>query len=160
MIEMKTLQKNLLLLGCLILAAMSFNSCEFNHIPDPEHPTFVSYTISATNDGFNGPDQLLADIHAWIKDNQLVYDIEVGYSTGEKSEFTKPDNEAIIKYEQFVSKFRAYLSDQKAKLAAGKYGNITHPISATFNVFAKRFQGQEGTLKYEQIDFHYPDISN
>lgn len=157
---MKTLQNNLLLLGCLILAAMSFNSCEFNHIPDPEHPIFVSYTISAGNLSFNGPDQLLADIRAWIKENQEVYDIEVSYSTGEKSEFTKPDNEAIVKYEKFASKFIAYLSDQKAKLAAGKYGNINHPISATFYMSAVRTQGKEGTLKYEQIDFHYPDISN
>lgn len=157
---MKTLQRKLLFLGCLILAVMSFDSCEFNNIPDPEHPTYVSYTISAGSLSFTGPDQVLADIRSWIKENQLVYDVEVNYSTGEKSEFTKPDNEAIIKYEKFVPKFKAYLSELKTKLDAGKYGNIEHPITAIFYVSAVRTQGQDGTLKYDQIDFHYPDISN
>lgn len=160
MTEMKILQKNLLFLGCLILVIMSFDSCEFNNITDPEHPSFVSYTITAGNLNFTGPDQLLADIRSWIKENQIVYDVEVNYSTGEKSEFTKPDNEAIVKYEQFAPKFTAYLSELKTKLAAGKYGNIEHPVSATFYVSAVRSQGQEGTLKYDQISFHYPDISN
>lgn len=157
---MKTLQKKLFFLGCLILAVMPFNSCELTDIPEPDYPTCVSYTISAGNISFNGPDQVLVDIRSWIKENQDVYDVEVSYSTGEKSEFTKPDNEAIIKYEKFVTKFKAYLTELKAKLAEGKYGNIEHPITARFFVSAVRTQGQEGTLKYEEFDFHYPDINN
>lgn len=157
---MKTLERNLLFLGCLILAVLSFNSCEFNHIPDPEHPTYVSYTISAGSLSYNGPDQVLADIKSWIRDNQDVYDVEVHYSTGEKSEFTKHDNEAIIRYEKFVTKFKAYLDELKSNLSAGKYGKIDHAISATFFVSAVRAQGQEGTLKYDQIEFHFPEVGN
>jgi hypothetical protein len=84
----------------------------------------------------------------------------VHYSTGEKSEFTKPDNEAIIRYEKFVTKFKAYLDELKSNLSAGKYGKIDHAISATFFVSAVRAQGQEGTLKYDQIEFHFPEVGN
>lgn len=146
------------LLVCLIMAMAPLSSCEFDTSPEPEHPTYVTYTITAGNISFSGPEQLLADIQQWIKSNQIVYDTEVHYSSGAASEFKNSDNEAISKYNGFVSKFTAYLKDVLTKLDSGAYGKNVK-VTATFFVSASRLQGQDGKLKYEHLEFVYPIYS-
>lgn len=135
---MKSSLKNFLLIACLMLGAPLFNSCEWDTSPEPEHPSYITYTISAAIIDFVGPDQLQTDIKTWIKENQDVYDKEVYYSTGEASEFSKTDAEAVKKYEAFVPKFKAFIDECKARLAANKYGELTTPVKARFSVFASR----------------------
>lgn len=156
---MKLPFKSVLALACLILAGSVFSSCnweKFDTSPEPEHPLYVTYTISAGNLEFNGPDQLLHDIQGWIKENQEVYDKKVNYTTGELSEFSKTDTEAVKKYEEFTPKFRAYLKEMTQKLDAKAYGDDITSVSALFYVAASRTQGESGNLKYEQIKYSYP----
>lgn len=156
---MKTFYKILLLCFGMMLLPVTFSSCEWDFSEDPEHPLYVSYSITASNLQFNGPAMLLTDIKNWIKENQALYDVQVNYTTGEASEFTKTDADAILKYEEFVPKFKAYLNEVSKDLAAGKYPDMNPPVTATFSVYAARVQGQDGNLKYDQIDFVYPDSS-
>ena len=156
---MKTFHKILLLCVGMILLPAAFISCEWAHTEDPDHPLYVSYSITASNLQFNGPALLLTDIKSWIKENQVLYDVQVNYTTGEASEFAKTDADAIQKYEEFVPKFKAYLKEVSKDLAAGKYPDMNPPVTATFSVYAARIQGQDGNLKYDQIDFVYPDSS-
>ena len=153
---MRQFVKTSLLIFSMMIVSAVFTSCEWDTSQDPEHPLYVSYTISASAAEFVGPQLLLQDINAWIKENQLVYDKAVNYSTGEASEFTKTDAQAVSEYEIFLPKFRAYLDEIKTQIAAGKYGEITDPVTAIFAVYAKRTQGKEGNLKYDQIKFSYP----
>ena len=153
---MRQFVKTSLLLFSMMIASAVFTSCEWDTSQDPPHPLYVSYTITASTAEFVGPQLLLQDINAWIKENQLVYDKAVNYTTGEASEFAKTDAQAVSEYEIFLPKFRAYLDEVKTQLAAGKYGEITNPVSAIFAVYAKRTQGKEGNLKYDQIKFTYP----
>ena len=153
---MKSLYKTSLLLFSMILASALFVSCEWDTSPEPEHPLYITYTVSASTSDLIEPLELQQDISAWIKANQKVYDKQVNYSTGEASEFAKTDAEAVAAYETFLPSFTAYLDQVKAKLAAGDYGEITTPIRVTFEVFAKRTQGEGGNLKYNQISFAYP----
>ena len=145
-----------LLFACLILSLSTFNSCDLDTSPEPEHPLYVTYTISAGSLEFTGPNQLLLDIQAWIKENQVVYDKQVSYKTGDASEFNKTDAEAIKKFDEFLPLFQTYLDEVKGKLASGVYGKSASNVSAMFYVFASRTQGKEGNLKYEQIKFSYP----
>jgi len=148
------MKKSVLLLG--IALTVSLTSCEWDSSPEPEHPLYVTYTISAGESAFSGPDQLLIDMQAWIKANQIVYDRSVNYSTGDKSEFTETDAEAITKFEEFLPKFKTYLEEIKSKIASGTYGNgVT--VDATFFVFASRGQGNDKDLKYETVKLVYPD---
>ena len=153
---MKSFFKITFLVVSMIMSSM-FTSCDWDASPEYDHPLYITYSITAGSLEFNGPDQLLVDIKGWIKANQIVYDKEVNYTTGEASEFTKTDAEAISKYETFVPKFRAYLEEVKGKLAIGTYGKVDTPVKALFFVSATRTQGQEGTLKYDQIAFTYPE---
>lgn len=153
---MKLIKRLSLLLVCLILSLESFNSCDFDTSPEPDHPLYVTYTISAGSVEFTGPDVVLQDINSWIKENQVVYDKQVSYKSGAASEFSKTDTEAVKKYEEFLPVFRAYLEEVKKKLATGTYGEKTSGVSAVFFVFASRTQGEEGHLKYDQINFSYP----
>ncbi len=156
---MKTFSKLFMLLACLTLAVSTFTSCEFDTSPEPEHPLYVTYTISAGTVLFEGPDLLLAEIQAWIKSNQVVYDKSVKYSTGEASEFTKTDTEAIKKYsDDFLPKFKNYLKDLSSRLAAGDYGDNVK-VNAVFYVTAHRTQGYEGSLRYEEIKYAFPTAS-
>lgn len=155
---MKILKRFLPILIVLTLAGIT--SCDWEKLdrsPEPEHPLYVTYTISASSLEFAGPDQLLIDIQTWIKTNQIAYDKQVNYKSGEASEFSKTDAEAVKKYEEFVPKFRAYLEEVKKKLATGTYGELTNgSVSALFSVYAARTQGEGGNLKYDQIKFTYP----
>jgi hypothetical protein len=140
-----------------ILAVAGFNtSCGFSTPADPEHPLYVSYTISAGIVSFDGPDQLQIDIEAWIKSNSIVYDTQVSYSTGEASEFKKTDEEAIKQYnEVFLPKFKTYLNNLAAQLDKGTYGKV-NTVKATIYTSASRLQGNGGSLKYEHHEFVYP----
>ena len=155
---MKISNKITLLLASVLLVMTANTSCEFGDDVEPDHPSYVTYTISASSVSFDGPDQLLLDINYWIRQNQIVYDTQVSYKSGEASEFTKTDTEAIKKYENdFVPKFRSYLLELKTKLDAGTYGTGGKRVLFTFAIFAKRAQGKDGTLKYDEITFNYPD---
>ena len=142
------------LFGLLTIAGIT--SCDFNVHEDPEHPLYVTYFISGGDVSFTGPDQLLMDIRAWIKNNQVSYDRQVNYSTGDASEFTTTDNEAVKKYEEeYVPKFKAHLNEVTAELDKGTYGKSLQ-VKATFYVYAKRSQGKNGDLRYEHIEYTYP----
>lgn len=144
---------------CFLLATTMVSSCDLHTPDDPEYPLYVTYTISAGEASFNGPEQLLIDIKSWIDNNQIVYDQKVNYSTGAVEEFTTTDAEAAKKYEdEFLPKFKAYLDQVKSKLANGTYGeNVT--VDATFYVFASRTQGDGGNIKYDTIKLVYPSSS-
>jgi len=157
---MRLLYKIAALFAGMIITAVAFTACEFDNSPEPDFPTFVSYAITAEcKVTKNMPAQLLQDINAWIEANRKIYDKEMSYSTGEKSEFAKGDTEANQKYDVFKGKFEAYLDSAKVKLADGQYGNISTPVTATFIMYARRQQGKE-TLRYDQIEFVYPDSSS
>ena len=103
---MRNLKTVSLALLTLLFSAIAITSCDWDNSPEPEHPLYVTYTISAGYVSFIGPDVLLDDIQTWIKENQSVYDKPVNYTTGEASEFEKTDNEAIKKYEEFATSQR------------------------------------------------------
>ena len=149
------------MLACVLLAATAFISCDWDASTEPDHPLYVTYTVSAGYVSFQGPELLLQDIQTWIKDNQIVYDKAVNYTTGEASEFTKTDTEAVKKYEEFAPKFKTYLNNVvMTSLKEGKYddkeNNTKANVTATFFVSAARTQGQNGNLKYEEINFSFP----
>ena len=103
-----------LLLVSVILISTGFSSCGLGGKEDPEYPLYVSYVISAGETSFEGPEQLLIDIKAWINDNQIAYDRKVNYSSGASSEFETTDAEAIDKFDtEFIPKFNAYLGQIK-----------------------------------------------
>ncbi len=147
-----------LLFSLLTVIGMA-SSCDINMHEDPDHPSYVTYTISAGEISFSGPDQLLLDIQAWIKSNQISYDTQVSYTTGEASEFARTDAEAVKRYEEFLPKFRAYLDHVDAELARGTYGNVEQ-VKATFYVFASRAQGKGNDIRYEHIEFSYPKTAS
>ena len=154
---MKFFEKISLRLVCMLMLARLTTSCDWDTSPEYDHPLYVTYTITASALSFDGPEQMLLDIQAWIKENQEAYDKQVNYKTGEASEFSKTDAEAIKKYEEFVPKFKAYLDEMKKKLDGGAYNDdISGDIRALFNVYAARTQGEGGNLKYDQIEFRYP----
>ena len=149
------------MLLCLVFALTPLTSCEWDTSKDFDHPLYVTYTISAGVIEFNGPEQLLVDIQTWIKANQLVYDKEVNYTTGEASEFEKTDEAAVKKYAEFAPKFKAYIENDVTKsLKDGKYDdhetNTKATVTAMFYTSAARTQGENGHLKYDQIKFTYP----
>jgi hypothetical protein len=154
---MKKIYTLALLLISLIAVAGITASCEFDVHEDPDYPLFVTYTISAGEVSFSGPEQLSADIQKWIHDNQVVYDRSVKYSTGEASEFATADAEAAKKFDEFKPKFMAFLEEVKTSLAKGVYGDEFKQVKATFYVFASRAQGNDRDLKYEHIEFVYPN---
>lgn len=140
----------------LLITAGVISSCDFDVHEDPDYPLYVEYTISAGDISFSGPEQLKIDNQAWIDKNRIVYTKHVNYKTGDPSEFTTTDNEAIKKYqEEFLPKFKAHLQQVTAELDKGTYGKNVQ-VKATFYVFAKRGQGQGGDLKYEHIEYTYP----
>ena len=153
---MKIAKRLSLLLACLILSLSTFNSCDLDTSPEPDHPLYVTYTISASSLEFTGPEKLLLDFQAWVKENQVVYDKQVSYKTGDASEFSKTDAEAVKKFEEFQPLFKTYLNELKKKLENGVYGNPPSNVAAMFCIYASRTQGEGGNLKYEQIKFSYP----
>lgn len=153
---MKRIYTFLLGFAALLAVAGIAVSCGISSSEDPEYPLCVSYTVSAGEVSFTGPDQLLIDMKAWIKANQQVYDVQVKYSTGDPSEFTKTDAEAIRKYEEeFLPKFKSHLNEVIAELDKGSYGKSA-TVKATFYTFASRLQGKQGDLRYEHIELNYP----
>ena len=149
-----------MLLASMFLSLATFTSCEWDDSPEPEHPLYVTYTITAGAIEYTGPELLLPEIQAWIKTNQIVYDKPASYTTGEASEFAKTDAEAIKKYnDEFAPKFKSYLKELNSKLAAGAYGDNVK-VNATFYLAASRTQGKDGTLKYEEIQFIFPSSNN
>lgn len=157
---MKKIGAIIFLISCILMIASVSSSCEFNSHEDPEHPIYVSYTISAGELSFSGLQQVQLNINKWIKDNEIVYDKQVSYSTGDASEFSTTDAEAIHNYEMFVPKFKAHLNKVSQDLAKGTYGKDKIEVRATYYVFARRTQGKDGQLKYEQIEFVYPSSNS
>ena len=153
---MKQIYKYAIALVCILMASVSFTACEFDSSPEYDHPLYVTYTISASDVEFNGPDQLLIDILAWIKANSVIYDVKVNYSNGSASEFAEQDADARKKYDEFVPKFNAYLDEVRSKLTSGTYGSGVS-VNAKFATYANRTQGESGHLKYEEISFVYPE---
>ena len=152
---MKRIQKSFLILACPILSMTAFLSCDFGDRPDPDHPLFVSYTISVSYEEYSGPDELLTEIKNWIEKNSVIYDTEVNYSTGAKEEFAHSDAEAIQKFEQFLPKFKDYLNDVTKKLSNGAYGSGAN-VKADFYVYAVRGQGESRNLRSEHVAYVYP----
>ena len=158
---MKLFERLSLVTICTILALAALSSCEWDTSEEPDHPLYVTYTISAGSVMFIGPDILLVDIQAWIRANQNVYDKSVNYTSGDLSEFEKTDKDAVKKYEEFAPKFKKYLEDElMTDLKAGKYDdpetNTPATVQAVFYISASRAQGPDGHLKYEEVKFSYP----
>ena len=152
---MKLFHKFWIACACMFIAAASLSSCDWDTSPDYDHPTYVTYSVTATDVSFTGPEQLLLDIQAWIEANQFIKDIKIEHPTGGDSDYVSSDAEVIRKYEAFASKFKAYLNDLKGKLEADKYGSGTKVISQ-FAISATRMQGNDRTLRQETVDFVYP----
>ena len=153
---MKQIFNYALALVCMIITSTAFTSCEWDTSPEPDHPMYVTYTLSAGCVSFSGPDQLLDDIEMWVKTNSIAYDTPVNYSSGDASEFTTSDAEAVKRYNnEFLPKFKSYLNEMNSKLASGAYGKGIS-VKATFYTYAKRGQGQQRDLKYDQFEYSYP----
>lgn len=148
-----------LLLISVLLISTGLSSCGLGGKEDPEYPLYVSYSISAGEVSFEGPEELLIDIKSWINTNQIAFDRKVNYSSGSISEFETTDAEAIKKFdEEFMPKFVAYLDEVKRKLASGTYGD-NPTVKASFGVYASRGQGQNRSLKYQIVNLTYPSGS-
>ncbi|MBQ6080683.1 MAG: hypothetical protein IJK93_10470 [Muribaculaceae bacterium] len=152
---MKQFYKTCMTCALMLLFSAAFSSCNLDDSPEYDHPVYVSYTITATDISFTGPEQLLLDIQEWINANQLIYDVKINNSTGEQSDYAQSDTEARNKYGTFASKFKAYLAEVEAKLAAGGYG-ASAQVKAQFSITATRMQGNDRTLQYEAVDLVYP----
>ena len=156
---MKRIHKLLLLLACAVLAGTAFLSCEIDSADDPEHPLYVTYTISGDEVSFSGPNELINDIKAWYKANSIAYDTQVNYTSGKAEEFAKTDSIALDKYNKtFMPKFNNFLSELRQKLSSGTYGTGVE-VRMTLSTFAARMQGEQKTLKYEQFEFCYPETA-
>ncbi len=153
---MKRFFKFPIALACMVMAAIALYSCEWDTSEDADFPLYVTYSITADYRIEVGPDSLFEDVKKWIRANQKVYDVRVNYTTGEASEFATQDAAAIKHYEDFVPKFKAYLVELKAKIAAGEYQDANE-VRAKFFTYAARVQGQNGTLRYDEYEFVYPD---
>ena len=154
---MKSLKNLFALIACAMLAVTAFTGCEWDDSPEPDHPLYVTYTISASVSDFTGSDALLLDINKWIKANQKIYDKQVNYSTGAASEFAQTDADAIKIYESFVPKFKAYLEEVRGQLAKGVY-EPDSKTNASFYVYAARTQGEGGNIKTELVTLVYPPV--
>ena len=152
---MKTFQRLSVL---LVLLALSFTSCDWDNSPEPPHPTYVTYTISAWTDNFEGPEAVDLDIQGWLKKNAVIYDRQINYSTGEVSEFSKHDVEALKNFDTFKPKFIAYLNELKERINNGGFGKdmAKAKAQATFYVYAERSYGDSNKLKSETVEFSYP----
>ena len=139
----------------LISSLLTFNSCEFDNSPEPDYPTYATYSISAGYTQYSGPEQLLTDIMEWVKANEDIYDTSAHYSTGAASEFTRQDAEAIQKYNDFANKFKAYLTEVGNKIAKGDYGPNVQ-VNGQFYSYVSRAQGEGGTLKTDSMSLIYP----
>ncbi len=153
---MKRFHQLLMTATCLLLVMISNSSCGLNPPEDPDHPLYVTYTISGEVISFEGPDQLLLDVRAWLKANSIANDVKVSYSTGDLSEFAATDADAVKKYEnEFLPKVKEYLKELNTKLSAGTYGKVEQ-VKMILCTYASRKQGEQGTLKYEQHEYSYP----
>ena len=156
-LQMKSLHKTALLMATLLLSLAVFTSCDWDNSPEPEHPTMVTYQISADYTEYVGPDQLLLDIQTWVEENKTGYAANANYSTGAASEFVKQDQEAAKVMDSFTVKFKNYLETTvKAALAAGTYGSKP-VVKATFYTYTYREQGEERSVKTAIVNFAYPD---
>lgn len=151
---MKKFYRFLSLTGVLLIVLALCNSCD--RPEDPEFPSFVSYNITGDVLSYDGPEQMLPDIKAWLRTNDMSYDTKANYSTGEPSEFTETDAEAVNKYQQqYLPKFMTYMNELYAKIDAGTYGKLDK-VKITFCTYASRTQGKQNTLAYDQFEFSYP----
>ena len=154
---MKKFYRFLSLAVAILIVMALCNSCD--RPADPEFPSFVSYHITGDILYYDGPEQMLPDIKAWLRANDMSYDKEVNYSTGDASEFTETDAEAVKKYQQqYLPKFRTYLNELYAKIDAGTYGKLGN-VKITFCTYASRTQGKQNTLAYDQFEFSYPSAN-
>ena len=140
----------------LVVLVLSFTSCDWDNSPEPDHPTYVSYTVSAWQESYEGPTILASDIADWIKTNTVIHEERVNSTTGALSEFAKTDPTIYPYYDTFKSKFTNYLnSTVKSRLANGDYGkNVT--VQATYYVYANRAYGEGKELKSEKVTLSYP----
>jgi len=150
------MKKSYFMFLVLICSLFAFSSCEFDNSPEPDYPLYVTYTISAGYTQFTGPDQLLADIQEWVKANHTIYDKSVHYSTGAASEFANADAEAKVKYNEFLAKFKAHMTEVQQQLASGAYGTGIQ-VDGRFYVFVARAQGEGGHIQSESVSLVYPD---
>lgn len=155
-LEMKKIYNLFLLTICLILATATFTACEFDTSPEPDYPSYVTYTISVGYTTFEGSELVLTDIETWIKNNQIIYDTPAKYSTGAPSEFSQQDAEAVKKYDEFVPKAKAFFEEVRGKLNVKAYGSDVNSVKGTFYVFVTRGQGDGRDLKSETINLVYP----
>lgn len=154
---MKSLHKTALILATILLSLAVFTSCDFDTSPEPEHPTKVTYRISADYTEYDGPEQLLLDIQEWIQQNGVGYAADASYSTGAASEFVKQDAEAAKQMDAFLAKFKDYLNTTvKSALKAGTYGDNPQ-VNAKFYTYVMREQGEDRTVKTASVLFVYPD---
>ena len=154
---MKSLHQYALLFVTLLLSVTTFSSCEWDTSPEPEYPTKVTYSISASYTEYTGPDKLIDDIEDWVQENQMGYAADANYTTGAASEFVKQDAQAAQEMEKFLTKFKNYLNnDVRNALAAGTYGeNVT--VHGLFYTYVVRQQGQDPTVRTETVVFSYPN---
>ena len=151
---MKKIHKLSFLFACLIMSMTAFMSCDFDGPADPDHPLFVTYTISAGFDQFTGPEQLQIDVKKWINENQIAYDREINYNSSDPSVYEKDDAEAIAKFNDCMVKFNNYLNDLRQKLNSGTYGDVSQ-VNIPFYVYARRTQGENRYFKNESVPFVY-----
>lgn len=154
---MKKTYRYLSMAVCVLFVMALCNSCD--RPEDPEFPSYVTYNITGDILYYDGPDQLLPDIKAWLRANDLSYDAQLNYTTGEASEFVETDAGAVRKYEeQYLPKFRTYLNELYAKIANGTYGK-QESVKIIFCTYASRTQGKQNTLAYDQHEFSYPSAA-
>jgi hypothetical protein len=154
---MNKLHKYTLMLVTILLAVTAFSSCDWDNSPEPEYPTKVTYSISASYTEFSGPDELIKDIKDWIQKNQTGYAADANYTTGAASEFVRQDAQAAQEMNKFLKLFQDYLNnDVRKALAAGTYGqDVT--VRIAFYVYVVRYQGEDRTVKTETVMFTYPN---
>ncbi len=149
---MKTFKKSFMLLAVL---ALSLISCDWDTSPEPDHPTYITYTISAITENFNGPSMLQSDMEKWIKKNTVIYYEKTNTLAGNETDYARNDPEALKKYEAFKSTLSTFLSTGiKAEIDKGTYG-VSKDIKAqgTFQVYVDR---DGSVLKSEKMEFSYP----
>ncbi len=152
---MKKITLIILFVACAFMCTTFIPSCGLNS-EDPDHPSYVSYSIGMGYTDYDGPDFLLLEIEKWIHENSVFLKEEVKYSTGATSEFAAADAKAIKEFEKFVPKAENYFAEVKAKLARGEYGDTIKSVNGKFYAYVMRVQGEDNTLKTANVPLVFP----
>lgn len=156
---MKSLHKTRIILATLLLSTLAFTSCDWDNSPEPEFPSKVTYSISADYTEFDGPEQLLLDIQAWVQENKEGLALDGNFSSGAASEFANVDAQAAKQLDAFTTKFRNYLNTTvKSALDAGTYGDNVR-VNAKFYTYVVRGQGENPSVKTTSVFFTYPETT-